>query len=352
MSGCCSSRRVALSSEERRVSFSLEPQACLASSDVRMAYHIESPLQETCMEQAPPVVPTLQPRRTPTTAREVPHVLRRAELARIQEGHEALAESNNKRNERIKQARQLVGDFHSDLLKELKSNKERRPILAIVAGFPRKLLEEAFGIKVPEREYTNLKIHSRFPGPGKPVQPTEIFRNRIKDEVIVALLACLESSDNLQRTAFGTKVVEILGGHDFVTIENIERNKKLQDIAAHFVVSLFDESEMVAEGRIPESADRCMKIERDSFRYVLIFARVVVVGILRTRRHQGWRFGKLYSTSCKKQEVKNSKHHHQHGQQHVTAGIAGASTYIFTDQNQDEDFELCVRSIESLGFCY
>jgi hypothetical protein len=51
-----------------------------------------------------------------------------------------------------------------------------------------------------------------------------------------------------------------------VTIENIECNKKLQDIAAHFVVSLYDESEMVAEGNIPESADRCTKIKRDSFR--------------------------------------------------------------------------------------
>ena len=233
-----------------------------------MSYHIESPLQETRIED-PSVVPTFQ-QRTPTAAREVPHVLRRTELAMIQESHEASAGSSNKRSARIKQARQLVGDFHSDLLQELKSNKERRPILAIVAGFPRKILEEAFGIKVPEREYTNLKLHSRYPGAGKPVQPTEIFRNRIKDEVIVALWACLESSDNLQRTAFGTKVVEILGGHDFVTIENIERNKKLQDIAAQFVVSLFDESEMVVEGKIPESADRCMKIERDSFRKVLV----------------------------------------------------------------------------------
>jgi hypothetical protein len=31
---------------------------------------------------------------------------------------------NNKRNEKMKQARQLVGNFHSDLLRELKSNKE------------------------------------------------------------------------------------------------------------------------------------------------------------------------------------------------------------------------------------
>jgi hypothetical protein len=36
----------------------------------------------------------------------------------------------------------------------------------------------------------------------------------------------------------------------------------------------------------------------------------------------------------------------------VTAGISGAFTYIFTDRNQDEDFELRVRSVESLGFCY
>jgi hypothetical protein len=76
----------------------------------------------------------------------------------------------------------------------------------------------------------------------------------------------LESSDNLQQTAFGTKVVKILGGHDFVTIENIDRNKKLQDIGAHFVVSLYNESEMVAKGNIPESANRCTKIEQDSFR--------------------------------------------------------------------------------------
>jgi hypothetical protein len=116
----------------------------------------------------PQVVSTLR-QRTPTAAREVPHVLYGTER------HESLAKSSNKRNENIKRARQLVGDFHSDLLRELKSNKERQTILAIVAGFPRKLLEEAFGIKVPKREYTNLKIHSRFPGPGKLVQPTKIF---------------------------------------------------------------------------------------------------------------------------------------------------------------------------------
>jgi hypothetical protein len=36
----------------------------------------------------------------------------------------------------------------------------------------------------------------------------------------------------------------------------------------------------------------------------------------------------------------------------VTAVISGALTYIFTDQSQDEDFELRVRNVESLGFCY
>jgi hypothetical protein len=139
-----------------------------------------------------PVVPTLHHQTIPMTAR-------------IHERLEGLAYSNNKRNKKIKQARQLVGDFHSGLLRELKSNKERRPFLAIVAGFPRKLLEEAFGIKVPKREYTNLKIHSRFPGPGKPVQATKIFRNRIKDEVIVALLDCLESGNNPLIKAFAGK---------------------------------------------------------------------------------------------------------------------------------------------------
>ena len=92
------------------------------------------------------------------------------------------------------------------------------------------------------------------------------FQKRVKDSTITALLHCLETGGKLQCNAFGTKVCEILGGQEHVTIENIERSQKASQIAAEFVLELFDETIAEANGDIiiPLQGERCKKVKRES----------------------------------------------------------------------------------------
>jgi hypothetical protein len=157
-----------------------------------------------------------------------PAILFREELESIPESDESSAEEN--------EARKMVGEFQSALLKDLVRPLDRRPILAIASKFKKHTLEKAFNIKISSREYTNVNLHALWPGPMKPVQKTKIFRNRVKDSTIVALLECLETGGGLQRTAFGTKVIELCGGLEFVTIKRIDRKEAGQEISsANFV---------------------------------------------------------------------------------------------------------------------
>ena len=179
--------------------------------------------------------------------------------------------SERKRIAAMEEVRGLVGEFQSERLRALVGkNKLQRPILAIVADcYPRKVLELAFEIQISGREYTKSQIHARWPGALHPVPEIETHRLRVKGDNIVALLDCLSTGGKLQRTAFGVKVVEILGGQDYVTIENIERNMKIRKIAAEFVLSLCDESEQIVAGVVEEGTVRCQKLERDTFRRCL-----------------------------------------------------------------------------------
>jgi hypothetical protein len=79
----------------------------------------------------------------------------------------------------------------------------------------------------------------------------------------------LESGGKLQRNAFGTKVIAILGGLENVTTENIERNQKVCQIAAQFVVELCDEASAIANGDLVVPEFRCKCTERDSSRRCL-----------------------------------------------------------------------------------
>ena len=60
-----------------------------------------------------------------------------------------------------------------------------------------------------------------------------------------------------------------LGGHDFVTLENIERSKKASRLAAEFVIQTFEEVTALTSTDVPESHLRCQKLERDSYRRCL-----------------------------------------------------------------------------------
>jgi hypothetical protein len=173
---------------------------------------------------------------------------------------------------KVDRVRMEIGDFLLEELKNLEGGKPRRPILSIVAdeGWVTKpVLERATGIKIGDKEMRKIKLHSRYPGKMKPALEAEVFRRRIPGSTLTALMHSLESGGKLQRNAFGTKLIEILGGHGNVTIENIERSQKVSRLAASFVIELFDEASEIEKGNLVVPADRCIKLERDSYRRCL-----------------------------------------------------------------------------------
>ena len=176
------------------------------------------------------------------------------------------------KKDQVEAVKRLIGEFNLDRLEKMTKNEERRPILAIVAEqYSRPVVQEATGIKISENEFSKIRKHARWPGPMQPIWKPRLFRKRVKDSTITALLHCLETGGKLQRNAFGTKVCEILGGQELVTIENIERSIRVSRIAAEFVLELFDETIAEANGDIIVLSDseRCKKLERNSFRRCL-----------------------------------------------------------------------------------
>jgi hypothetical protein len=159
---------------------------------------------------------------------------------------------------KINRVRMEIGDFLLKELQNLKGGKPRRPILSIVADedwVTKPVLERATELKIGGKEMRNIKLHSRYPGKMKPVLEAEVFRRRIPGSLLSALMHSLESGGKLQRNAFGTKLIEILGGHENVTIENIERSQKVSRLAASFVVEIFDEASEIEKGNLVVPVD-------------------------------------------------------------------------------------------------
>jgi hypothetical protein len=91
---------------------------------------------------------------------------------------------------------------------------------------------QVIGIEISKDQFPKVRKHKCWPDPCQLIAKAEIFRQRVNNETIVALLHHLERPGTLQTTAFGTKLVVTLGGHDFVTLENVERSKKAPWLAA------------------------------------------------------------------------------------------------------------------------
>jgi hypothetical protein len=100
-----------------------------------------------------------------------------------------------------------------------------------------------------------IKLHSRYPGRMKPALEAEVFWRCILGSMLTVLIHSLESGGKLQRNAFRMKVVEILGGHENVMIENIERSRKVSRLAASFAIKCFDEASEIEKGNLMVPAD-------------------------------------------------------------------------------------------------
>jgi hypothetical protein len=114
-------------------------------------------------------------------------------------------------------------------------------------------------------EWNKTKIHAHFPGPLKPVKKTLIQRLKVSKELLVKLLAFLESSGNLQRAAFGRQVKDLLDGLHTIEMDNMSRLKKLNKLVADYLTIVLAELELITTKKgedVPPDESRCKKLDQ------------------------------------------------------------------------------------------
>jgi hypothetical protein len=148
--------------------------------------------------------------------------------------------------------------------------KDRRPFLAAVAHYDKKVIEKVVGVKINAQEYKNIRIHAKYPGKFVEARKPRVFRNKINKDLLLKLLHHLDDPGNLQRLAVGRQLVEIMSGQKCVELDNVTRNKTCATLAAEFIVKLGEEMDtlvMAEDGTpLPESADRCQCLEKGTGR--------------------------------------------------------------------------------------
>ena len=127
------------------------------------------------------------------------------------------------------------------------------------------MVETLTGMKITDKEWHKVRRHARFLGPLKPAIAYPTFRQRVSQNKLTAMLQYLENPGNLQRYAFGTKLLKMYG--QTVEIDNVDRCKPALDLAVEFVMELDTEINGGAEDdELPPDEDRCSCVEPRSMR--------------------------------------------------------------------------------------
>lgn len=178
--------------------------------------------------------------------------------------------SAKKQANAIEAVRKSLGDaLIKHIQKNCKTVRERRPLLALVAlDHRRKDVNNALGIYTNSFEWRLCQIHAKYPGPIKPVRKPLIRRLRIKKELLFKLLSFLKSPGNLQRSAFGRQLKELLDGLETVELDNVARLKKLDKLVADYISAVLSELDIMTtkDGQeVPDSECRCIKLDQKIF---------------------------------------------------------------------------------------
>jgi hypothetical protein len=157
---------------------------------------------------------------------------------------------------------------------ECKTVRERRPILALIAlkNHKRKDVNHAIGCYINKFEWRKITIHAKYPGPLKPVKKPLIRRLKIAKELLFKLLAFLNSPGNLQRSAFGSQLKEMLDGSETVEMDRVDRMKNVSKLTTDYITSVFQELDVIStkDGEsVPEPEYRCKKVDQKTLRRCL-----------------------------------------------------------------------------------
>ena len=146
-----------------------------------------------------------------------------------------------------KQRCEMIGTILKDyahIVKEMNTPAERRPYIALLAnseGMTRPMAEKEIGISINKTEWTKARVHARWPGALKPAQKVKIFRQRVSTQLLQSFLVFLENPGNLQRYAYGTKLLNLAEGSSgsrTVEIDKVDRLKKIEDLTVEYILAL------------------------------------------------------------------------------------------------------------------
>jgi hypothetical protein len=184
-------------------------------------------------------------------------------------------EGSSRHQARVKAVKADLGQGNIDILKATKKRgSDRRPILAMLRTLEKeeddtrrhrkKAVEEAVGIDISDREWKNIGVHARFPGPYKPVEREETFRACVDKGILAKLLEFLSSPGVLQTFAFGTKVMHLFNESQSVVLAKVDRQRQLIILVREFLESIMSELQALSQqgAAIPESDLRCQKMDQ------------------------------------------------------------------------------------------
>jgi hypothetical protein len=267
-----SSEANSLASEETNLPRSVQaPASPLANIEVTIA-SLESIMPDDDNDTPTPSPTLLPPPNSSDTRSESSSDGSEATIKRKQRTNQLklgrksmLYKTQKKRKEALAKVRQSLGDAIIKKIKECKTVRERRPLLALVAlKHNRKDVNNALSIYTNRFEWRKCKVHAHHPGPLDPVRKPLIQRLKIPKELLYKLLEFLKNPGNLQRSAFGTQIRVLLDGRETCEMDNVSRLKKLDKLLCDFITYILSEVEVLTakDGKeIPNDEHRCTKLD-------------------------------------------------------------------------------------------
>ena len=156
---------------------------------------------------------------------------------------------------------------------------ERRPLLSMIATdteLTRTMVELLLGPDdyITEHEWQAARMHAQWPGKNKPVEVEKTTACRIPTAVLAKIIAYLNRPGecNVQRVAYGEKLVELACGARWEALDAVTRMKNIREITVEFLLEIDSEIAAAAQGvelNDLESERRCCEVHPDSGRRCL-----------------------------------------------------------------------------------
>jgi hypothetical protein len=122
-------------------------------------------------------------------------------------------------------------------------------------------VKEELSIKITSNEWKEIKLHARYSGPFNPVKQVSSFCNQKLEAILTCLIEYLNHPGNLQRYAFGQKLMALFNNQELCELDAVDRLKKLEQLSAKFIIEMLSELDQVSLGALPEPEDHCPKCD-------------------------------------------------------------------------------------------